>query len=276
MHQFVAFALVAVSWLSVGPFGNSSSSGQCLPGPYGGAVDCGGSYTVQVPGRPGSAGATTPALHTSPTAAHPAPKSATPATPPTTSSVTFTVLGSSDCGSVVVINPGELVIGPVQGTCPKTAAPAEAPAKAVAPQTLAEQFWRTIPLPAPKPSVPPGYAVTGLRAYLVTGGTTDPAAYREETPLGELTVRATGRYLVDWGDPHDPGTDGPYTSEGEPWPDGTIVHTYDYMGTYTVTVTEDWSATWALGGETGTLSGLHTQATITGLRVEELEGVIRN
>src|SRR5262249_51205037 len=68
------------------------------------------------------------------------------------------------------------------------------------PVAFAVTFWRTIPLPVPRPRIPPGYAVTGKPAYLVTNGTTDPPAFTRTTPLGLLTVRATGSYVVDWGD----------------------------------------------------------------------------
>ena len=144
------------------------------------------------------------------------------------------------------------------------------------PVTLATQFGKTIPLPVPKPTVPPGYAITGKTSYLVTHGTTKPAMYTFNTPLGQLTVSATGTYLVNWGDQYQPGWQGPYTTEGQPYPNGHIAHTYDYVGTYTITVREQWTATWRLAGATGTLTGLQTTATIPNFRVEQLQAVITN
>ncbi|MCU4184239.1 hypothetical protein K6U06_07690, partial [Acidiferrimicrobium sp. IK] len=49
------------------------------------------------------------------------------------------------------------------GPCPTTPIP---PALATNPAVLATQFWQTIPLPTPKPTLPPGYAITGKPAYL--------------------------------------------------------------------------------------------------------------
>ncbi len=160
-------------------------------------------------------------------------------------------------------------------TAPPAANGAPAPPP-LNPFAMAVQFWQSIPLPVPRPAIPPGYAVTGKPAYLVTNGTTSPAPFTEATPLGPLTVVATGRYLVDWGDPAAPGWSGPYATEGQPWPDGTITHVYDYTGTDTVTVVEDWTATWQLAGAAGTLGGLHTTATIPAFRVGQLQAVITN
>jgi hypothetical protein len=146
----------------------------------------------------------------------------------------------------------------------------------VDPVTLAVQFWRTIPLPAPRPQIPPGYAITGKTAYLVTNGTLHPAPFSENTPLGLLSVTAAATYEVDWGDGTLPTWNGPYVFEGEPWPNGQIVHTYDNVGSYTVTVTENWTATWMLASATGQLGGLHTTGTIPGYHVQQLQAVITN
>src|SRR5262249_25047193 len=107
---------------------------------------------------------------------------------------------------------------------PTAAAPnlAATPFPPVDPGTLAVQFWRTIPLPAPRPSIPPGYAITGKLAYLVTHGTVAPARYQRRTPLGTLAITARGRYMVDWGDGTSPAWTGPYGQEGGPYPDGRI------------------------------------------------------
>jgi hypothetical protein len=157
--------------------------------------------------------------------------------------------------------------------CPQ--APVGAP-RAIDPVTLAVQFWRTIPLPVPKPAIPPGYAVTGKPAYLVTHGTVSPAPYVDNTPLGQLTIQAQGEYFVNWGDANPPSWSGPFAAEGQPWPHGQIAHTFDYVGTYTVTVEEQWSAVWHLAGATGHLTGLHTTATIPNFQVQQLQAVITN
>lgn len=176
------------------------------------------------------------------------------------------ISGAASAGSAPICAPPT---GPP--AAPTRAAPAPANPKA-----YAVQFWRTIPLPAPRPSVPPGYAITGKPAYLVTNGTVSPPEYVDNTPLGRLTIDATGEYRVNWGDASPAVWDGPYPEEGQPWPDGRIVHTYDYAGTYTIQVEEDWTAVWHLGGATGTLTGLHTTAAIPGFTARQLQAVITN
>jgi hypothetical protein len=149
-------------------------------------------------------------------------------------------------------------------------------APAINPSSLAVSYWTTIPLPVPRPSLPPGYAVTGKPIYLVTGGTVQPPPFVKATPLGLLTIRATGTYSVDWGDGSRPTWSGPYEQEGEPWPSGEIDHTYDVAGKVRVTVVEHWSASWSLAGVTGTLGGLHTEASIAAFPVEQLQAIITN
>lgn len=156
--------------------------------------------------------------------------------------------------------------------CPPAPPQVTAQRPVLDPVTLAVQFWRTIPLPVPRPQVPPGYALTGKPAYLVTNGTTDPAPFVEQTPLGTLTVRAAGSYLVDWGD--GSGWQGPYRSEGQAYPDGNIAHVYDYAGAVTVTVEEQWTAQWSLAGAQGRLGGLHTTAVLGGFAVRQAQAVI--
>lgn len=155
--------------------------------------------------------------------------------------------------------------------CPAATRP---PVAAIDPTTLAISFWRTVRLPVPRPSVPPGYAVTGMPSYLVTNGTLHPAPFRLATPLGELTVTATGQYMVDWGDGTTPTWSGPYNAEGRPYPNGNIAHTYDNTGTVTITLLENWTATWTIGPDGGTLGGLRTTATIPNFRIGQLQAVI--
>jgi len=141
---------------------------------------------------------------------------------------------------------------------------------AIDPVVYAISFWQDIPLPKPGPFIAPGWAITGKYAYLETHGERQHT-YTRETPFGPLVLTATGRYSVDWGD----GTQtGPYDFEGGPWPDGEITHTYIDVGIYDVVVTEQWSATWRLGGESGTLSGLQTEGRIEDLRVEQVQAVV--
>lgn len=140
----------------------------------------------------------------------------------------------------------------------------------LSPAQVAEPFVRTIPLPAPRPRIPPGHAITGLPAFLETRGTLTHRVGPAPTELGPIEVHATGAYYVDWGDGSP--EEGPFPFEGEPYPSGRIVHTYRDTGTYIVSVREAWSADWRLGGDSGTVPGLQTEASIP-LEVRQLQAV---
>jgi hypothetical protein len=97
---------------------------------------------------------------------------------------------------------------------------------------------------------------------------------QRQTPLGPLYITARGGYLVDWGDGTAPTWAGPYEQEGRPYPNGNISHTYDNVGTVTVTVQEMWTATWRLGAASGQLMALRTTATIHDLQIKQIQSVL--
>ena len=139
----------------------------------------------------------------------------------------------------------------------------------------AENFIRTIPLPAPNPRIAPGYAITGKPAYLETGANLNPPVVSQPTPFGPLQVVMVAQYFVHWGDETDPNTfSGPFAVEGAPWPSGALIHTWTNVGTYTVVVQMRWTATWQLGSDAGTLTGIVTSTSITDFPVEQLQAVI--
>ncbi len=148
------------------------------------------------------------------------------------------------------------------------------PGRESTPQTArsyAVEYWRDVPLPAPRPYIAPGRAITGMFAYLETRGTTTHTYTEPDTPFGPLTIVASGRYYVDWGD----GTHtGPHSSEGGPWPDGQITHEYLRVGSYDVVVTERWRATWRFGTEAGTLEELRTVGRIDDFPVQQIQAVV--
>ena len=132
-------------------------------------------------------------------------------------------------------------------------------------------YWQDVPLPGPEPYIAPGRAITGMFAYLETRGTTTHTFTEPNTPFGPLTVVATGRYYVDWGD----GTrTGPHSAEGGPWPDGKIKHEYIHIGDYDVVVTERWTATWSFGDQSGTLDELRTVGRIDDFPVQQIQAVV--
>jgi hypothetical protein len=137
------------------------------------------------------------------------------------------------------------------------------------PATLAAVFWGEVPLPKPAPHIEPGWAMTGRLAYLETQAPLTQT-FTRDTPLGPLTITATGEFDVDWG---DGTTSGPHAYAGAPWPDGRITHAYVHTGAVNVTLSERWHATWHLGSASGDLTALRTEGRIDGLPVREVQAV---
>lgn len=135
---------------------------------------------------------------------------------------------------------------------------------------VAMRHWEQVPLPKPRPAIAPGRAITGKPAYLETRGAIT-YTYRSNTAFGPLVIVANGAYTVDWGDGEKGG---PYEFEGKPWPDGGIAHDYQVVGNYDIIVTQRWTATWSLGGETGVLRRLQTEGRIDNFPVEQIQAVI--
>lgn len=101
-------------------------------------------------------------------------------------------------------------------------------------------------LPRPDPNIDPGWALTGMPAYLeVNADTTfDETVTGEAIPV-PVTVAGEGSYRVEWGD----GTADTYHSGGGPYPDGDIVHVYvDKDEELVVMVTPVWEVTWSALG----------------------------
>jgi hypothetical protein len=254
-----------------------ASTPVCRRGLAGGGVKCAGGVTSAYGGSPGRAGTTvTPARTTT-----------GPVSPTDLVSVTeIGLVGGEDCTYSAAITPAEraqgqlgtlgAVSGPINGPLPPCPAQPTAAAKGrvppVSPAQLAEKFWYTVHLPTPKPTSRPDYATTGKLTYLAAGDTNAPPPWTDPTPLGTLRITARATYTVDWGD-STPLT-GPYTTAGGPYPTGTITHTYDTTGTVTITVHEDWTATWTIGAIKGTLADLHTTGTLPNFPVRQIQAVI--
>jgi hypothetical protein len=140
------------------------------------------------------------------------------------------------------------------------------------PAQLARRHWEDlVPLPKPDPRILPGRAITGLRAYLETRGKLTHN-YRSDTVFGPLVIDAKAQYEITWGDDTPTET---YGFEGGPWPEGQITHQYERVGKYDVTVTERWTATWSIAGQSGVLRTLRTIGQIDDFPVEQIQAVIR-
>jgi hypothetical protein len=147
---------------------------------------------------------------------------------------------------------------------PAAGSPARSPAQ------LAALAWQQVSLPTPDPRIAPGRAIVGKYVFLETRGQ-HHFTHREATPLGVLRIDGVGRYDVEWG---DGDTTGPHGVEGRAWPEGEIKHEYQWAGTYDVIVTERWTATWQLGGDSGTLLGGQTSGRIDDFPAQEIQAVI--
>jgi hypothetical protein len=138
------------------------------------------------------------------------------------------------------------------------------------PTAIAALAWQQADLPKPDPKIAPGRAIVGKDAFLETRGRLH-FTHREQTPLGELRIEATGRYYVDWGDGESTG---PFSIEGTPWPAGEIKHDYQRAGTYDVVITARWTATWQLGSDGGSLPNGQTSGRIDDFPAQEIQAVI--
>lgn len=139
------------------------------------------------------------------------------------------------------------------------------------PEAWARAYLRTVALPVPAPVVAPGEMVVGWPAHLEVGSPLTHRIDEPVTPFGPATFELTSTVTVDWGD----GTvTGPVATVGGPYPHGDLRHTYVRQGAYDVVVTQAWVATWQVGGESGTVDGLVTEAVVEDFPVREVEAVL--
>jgi hypothetical protein len=183
-----------------------------------------------------------------------------------TITVTFTRPGSATAGPGISIGSGGLPslpgsLAPINPWTPANIAACNAqtggtaiiacPAAAAAPPPPPEPGAAIVAgatttlqreLPHPQLQVQPGYAVTGLKAYLQittpTGLHFTFAGYRNAV----FMTCSWNHFDVNWGD----GTDDPdVTSLGGPWPNGDVTHVYqDASPSDDLHVTEYWACPW--------------------------------
>jgi hypothetical protein len=139
------------------------------------------------------------------------------------------------------------------------------------PEAWAREYLRTVALPVPAPAIAPGAMVVGWAAYLEVGSPLSHRIDEPATPFGPATFTLASTVTVDWGDGE---VTGPVASAGGPFPTGDLTHTYLRQGAYDIVVTQAWVATWQVGGESGTVDGLLTEAVLEDFPVQEIEAVI--
>ena len=152
---------------------------------------------------------------------------------------------------------------------PRRRAPVPPP---LSPTEVVERTIVNVRLPRPRPSIDPGYAVTGMKAYLETGNSTTHTFEPINTVLGPLSITATSTYTVKWGDGE---TSGPHNNSGGAYPNGRITHVYRHARTVDIVVTQNWTAQWSLAGQSGTIGGLSSSGTLPNFVVREVQAVRR-
>jgi hypothetical protein len=143
------------------------------------------------------------------------------------------------------------------------------------PAALAQAFVRDIGIPAPEPRIDPGWALTGMPAYLEIHGQ-EAFTHEEAIPgFGRLRVAFEPTYFeVDWGDGttttvEDGRTGAPYNGPESQ----QISHTFaDVAPENVVRVEARWHATWELGGFRGVVGGMQTSEEFP-LEVREMQSV---
>lgn len=161
-------------------------------------------------------------------------------------------------------------VGPHAGLDPSFPCPVDRPKLSPeGAEEITRRYVRSDQLPRPELSVPPGYALAGMPAYLVTGHSLAHELPNLAVNLGvvqaSLRWAAEATMTVDWGD----GTVTTHSRPGTGWPDGEVVHTYVDGGTYTITVTDTWTVSYEIDEVVGTLTETLAPVVLEGVEVRE-------
>lgn len=182
-----------------------------------------------------------------------------------------TIVGPGQYCLVSTVVPAGTVLPPFNPISMMTAVPC--PTTGPPPLTaaqVAQQWSKTAHLPPPGITVAPGYAVTGLTAYLqIAAHSPWAAAFADPIRADTISVSCTGTgFDVDWGD----GTRTSTTSPGGPYPTGDVTHAYQQASTGApLGVTEHWSCAWSdQVGDAGTIAGLASAGHLP-LEIREIQ-----
>jgi hypothetical protein len=156
------------------------------------------------------------------------------------------------------------------------------PVKAVPPRpspgaVAAELFREAVHLPNPTVSIPPGWSVPGLRAYMILGGPQTIDWGPKDVFGYSVRLHVSSTYDIDWGEDGPPGrySHGVASQGGRGYPDGDVYHVYDLKGTWQVHVSQRWTATYDITGEpSGTIADVLYTTADTDLPVHELQAVV--
>ena len=167
------------------------------------------------------------------------------------------------------IRPGEIVALCAQFMTPAAPGAPAPPAPTAA--DIAATWSQSATLPNPTLRVRPGYAVTGLTAYLEIG-TPSPWTVSIPDPVRNDAITISCGHTsfdVSWGDSTPPTET---TSTGGPYPKGDVTHVYQQAAqSYTIAVTEHWGCRWSdPAGNGGTLTGLRSAGRLP-LEVREIQ-----
>ena len=133
------------------------------------------------------------------------------------------------------------------------------------PSPIARGFVRSIQLPAPELWVAPGWALTGMDAYLEIGAQEGFVVASPIEGFGSLEVSLQpSRMEVDWGDGTvDQVDDGRLGAPFDGPADEQISHVYlDADAASQVTVDVRWEAAWQVAGFSGVVDDLQISATL--------------
>ncbi len=182
-----------------------------------------------------------------------------------------TIVGPGQYCLISTLVPAGTVLPPFNPISMMTAVPC--PTAGPPPPTasqIAQQWARTAHLPAPGITVAPGFAVTGLTAYLqIAAHTPWTTAFADPIRTDQIAVSCSDTgFDVDWGDGATTAT----SSIGGPYPAGDVTHAYQQASRgVPVSVTEHWSCTWSdQVGDAGTIAGLTSVGTLS-LEIREIQ-----
>lgn len=149
---------------------------------------------------------------------------------------------------------------------------------------LALRASATLPLQAPGLGTGPTSEINGLKidtavgypVWLWSEGNTGNIGASDSD--GDLTVEISASiasvvYTMGDGTTLTCGTGTKWSKAQAGKPSPTCGHTYEKMGTYTITATTTWNADWAAAGETGSIE--LTRSTTRSYRVGEIQALIR-